>query len=322
MTTTTLDVGTVVEAAAARVAEHYVFPEIGAELAALLRRRSTDGAYGAVGPEELAEAVTADLQSVNGDLHLRLKHHAEPVPADGEGQKGAAAMTAMRRRFDAGLGGVPRVELLEGGVALLEVAPAMFPLEWAAQPLAAALTLVAPASALILDLRRNTGGDPDTVAFICGYLLDRRTHLNTLLSQQGAVAEQFWTPPHVPGARFGGRKPLYVLTSGRTFSAGEELAYDLQQLGRAPVVGEVTGGGAHPREGWTVHPHLEVSVPVARALNPVSGTNWEGVGVEPDVPCAAEEALDVALALALENLALENLASQNPARHGSPDAGR
>ncbi|MER7579626.1 S41 family peptidase [Kitasatospora sp. NPDC097691] len=290
---------TVVESIADRVAANYVFPDVARGLADLLRRRSAEGAYPAGTAEDLAAAVTTDLRSVNGDLHLALKYHAEPVPA----HQGGAALAAMRRKFDDSLGGVPRVELLDGGVALLELTPHIFPLDWAAQPLTAALSLVAPARALIIDLRRNLGGDPDTVAFICGYLIDGRTHLHTLLSRQGEVAEQFWTPSVVPGARFGGSKPVYVLTSGDTFSAGEELAYDLQQLKRAEVVGETTRGGAHPREGWTVHPHLELAVPVARAVNAVSGTNWEGTGVRPDVPCDAGDALDRALALATARLA-------------------
>ncbi|MFK8908496.1 S41 family peptidase [Streptomyces sp. YS-3] len=293
-----LDAVAIVESIADLVCENYVFPDAARQLADLLRRRSAEGSYRAVSAEELAEAVTADLRSVNGDLHLALKYHAVPVPAE----QGAAALDAMRREFDASLCGVPRVELLDGGVAVLEIAPKVFPLDWAAQPLTAALSLVAPARALILDLRRNTGGDPDTVAFICGYLLDGRTHLNTMVSRQGKVAEQSWTPPFVPGARFGGSKPLSVLTSGNTFSAAEELAYDLQQLGRAEIVGEATRGGAHPREGWTVHPHLELSVPVARAVNPVSGTNWEGTGVQPDVLCDAEAALDRALRLTVARL--------------------
>ncbi|MFD0345065.1 S41 family peptidase [Kitasatospora aburaviensis] len=292
-----VDAVAVVESIADLVAGNYVFPDVARQLADLLRRRSAEGSYQAESAEELAEAVTADLRSVNGDLHLALKHHDVPVPRE----RGAAVLAAMRREFDASLGGVPRVELLDGGVAVLEIAPKMFPLDWAAQAGRGALT-GGPAGALILDLRRNTGGDPDTVAFVCGYLLDGRTHLNTLLSRQGEVAEQSWTPPFVPGARFGADKPLYVLTSGNTFSAAEELAYDLQQLGRAEVVGEDTRGGAHPRDGWT-HPHLELSVPVARAVNPVSGTNWEGTGVRPDVPCDAETALDRALALAVARLA-------------------
>ncbi|MEU6819124.1 S41 family peptidase [Streptomyces atriruber] len=300
MTTTEqqLDVATIVEATAQLLLDHYVFPEIAEPLAALLRRRTADGAYDVEDPADLARLVTADLQSLNGDLHLRLKHHTDPVPPE----QGAAALAAMRAEFDSSLGGAPRVELLGRRVALLELTPALFPLSWSAEPLGAALSLVAPADALILDLRANTGGDPDTVAFVCGHLLAGRTHLNSMYWRDGERLEQSWSPAHVPGARFGGTKPLYVLTSGRTFSAAEELAYDLQQLGRAVVVGETTGGGAHPRDGWTVHPHLEATIPVGRSINPVSGTNWEGTGVRPDVPCAADDALDRARALALARL--------------------
>ncbi|MFD5437939.1 S41 family peptidase [Kitasatospora sp. NPDC127067] len=186
---------------------------------------------------------------------------------------------------------------------MVELAPMLFPLEWAAEPLSAALTLASRARALIVDLRANRGGDPDTVAFVCSYLLDERTHLNTMHWHGGGRSEQSWSLPHVPGARFGGSKPLYVLSSDSTFSAAEELAYDLQQLGRAVVVGERTRRGAHPCQGWTVHPHLEATVPVGRAVNPVSRTNWEGTGVQPDVPCAAGDSLDRAHALALARLA-------------------
>ncbi|MFJ9541824.1 S41 family peptidase [Streptomyces sp. NPDC101225] len=287
------DVPAVVDETVRLLAGHYVFPEIAEQLVALLRRRLAEGAYDVRSAEELGDLVTADLQSVNGDPHLRLKYHPEQVP---RGQ-GEAALAAMRRDFDASLGGVPRVQLLDGGAALLELAPLLFPLAWSAGPLAAALTLVAPADALILDLRSNRGGDPETVAFVCSYLLEERTHLNTMYAREGDRYDQSWSLPHVPGARFGGTKPVHVLTGPSTFSAAEELAYDLQQLGRATVVGETTRGGAHPREGWTVHPNLEATIPVGRAVNPVSGTNWEGTGVLPDVPCPAPDALDRALAL-------------------------
>jgi hypothetical protein len=276
------------------ITERYVFPEIAEQLAELLRRRLAEGAYDVDDAEELAGLVTADLQSLNGDRHLRLKHHADPVPP----QQDAATLDAMRRDFDSSLGGAPRVELLDGGVAVVELAPMLFPLEWAAEPLSAALTLASRAQALIVDLRTNRGGDPDTVAFVCSYLLDERTHLNTMQWRDRERGEQSWSLPYVPGARFGGKKPLYVLTSDSTFSAAEELAYDLQQLGRAVVVGESTRGGAHPCRGWTVHPHLEATIPVGRAVNPVSGTNWEGTGVHPDIPCAAADSLGQAHALA------------------------
>ncbi|MFI6316595.1 S41 family peptidase [Nonomuraea sp. NPDC050556] len=298
-TLTNLQLTPVIDETARLVAEHYVFPEIADKLADLLQRRLAEGAYDVGGAEELARLVTADLQSLNDDKHLRLLFHATPV-SPGEG---AATLESIRRDFDTSLGGAPRVELLDGGVALLELAPMLFPLDWAAEPLSAALTLVSRASALIVDLRKNLGGDPDSVAFVCSYLFDERTHLNTMYWRDGERTEQSWSLPYVPGARFGGSKPLYVLSSESTFSAAEELAYDLQQLGRAVVVGEPTRGGAHPRKGWTVHPHLEATVPTGRAINPVSGTNWEGTGVQPDVPCAAAESLEQAHALALARLA-------------------
>ncbi|WP_420310201.1 S41 family peptidase [Streptomyces sp. YS-B37] len=298
-TLTKLQPAPVIDETARLLTEHYVFPETAEQLAALLRRRLSEGAYDVDDAEEFARLVTADLQSANGDRHLRLKHHADPVPP----KQGAANLAAIRRDFDTSLGGAPRVELLNGGVAVLELAPMLFPLEWAAEPLSAALTLASRAQALIIDLRANRGGDPDAVAFVCSYLLDERTHLNSMYWRAGDRTEQSWSLPHVPGTRFGGTKPLYVLSSTDTFSAAEELAYDLQQLGRATVVGERTRGGAHPCEGWTVHPHLEATVPVGRAINPVSGTNWEGTGVQPDVPCAAADSLTQAHTLALAQLA-------------------
>ncbi|KOV68414.1 S41 family peptidase [Streptomyces sp. MMG1121] len=288
-----IDVPAVVEETAQLLVAHYVFPEPADRLAALLRRRLSEGAYDTADPAELGARVTADLQSENGDPHLSLKFHPERLRPDA----GEVNPDVLRQQFTASLGGVPRVQLLPGGAVLLELAPLLYRLDWSAEPLSAALTLAARADTLILDLRGTVGGYPDTVAFVCSYLLDERTHLNTQYWREGERYEQYWTLPHVPGARFGGTKPVYVLTSGRTFSGGEELAYNLQQLGRAVIVGEVTRGGAHPRGGWAVHPHLEATIPVGRSINPVSGTNWEGTGVRPDVPCPADTALDRALQL-------------------------
>ncbi|MEU5696755.1 S41 family peptidase, partial [Actinosynnema sp. NPDC020468] len=290
-----MDTAPIIARTRSLLVEHYVFPDVAAELADLLGRRE----YRAGTPEELARAVTADLQSVNGDLHLRLKHHATPVPEEDD----AASLQEITRKFDLSLGGVPGVRRLPGGVAHLELAPSLFPIEWAGDVLAAAFTLVARAEALVLDLRANLGGDPHTVALVCGYLFDEPTHVNSIHHREGDRWEQFWSPGHVAGTPFGQTRPVYVLTSGRTFSGAEELAYDLQQRGRATVVGERTGGGAHPRRGFTVHPNLEVTIPIARAVNPVSGTNWEGVGVLPDVEVPESRALERAHHEALTELA-------------------
>jgi C-terminal processing protease CtpA/Prc len=134
------------------------------------------------------------------------------------------------------------------------------------------------------------------VAFVCSYLFDEPVHLIDIYQRDGDRTVQSWTQPYVPGERYGGTKPVYVLTSGKTFSGGEELAFDLQSHGRATVVGERTGGGAHPRIGVRLHPHLELTVPTGRAMHPATGENWEGVGVTPDVEVPATDALAAALA--------------------------
>lgn len=118
-----------------------------------------------------------------------------------------------------------------------------------------------------------------------------------------------WSQAYVPGPRFGGTKPLYVLTSASTFSGAEELAYDVQQHGRATIVGERTRGGAHPCVAHAAHPHLDVTVPVARPTHPVTGTNWEGTGVTPDVPVPAADALDAALQHARASLGTDSPAT-------------
>ena len=155
----------------------------------------------------------------------------------------------------------------------------------------------------MLDVRECLGGDPEMVSFACTYVFGvEAVHLNDIVERAGTETRQFWTLPYVPGTRFGQDKPVYVVTSARTFSGGEELTYDLQQLGRAVVSARRPRGGAHPRRGFRVSAHLEATVPVARALNPHSGRNWEGTGVTPDVVSPADEALDVAVRLARDAL--------------------
>lgn len=272
--------------------EHYVFPDVAAELADDLGRGLAEGRYPGVDePTRLAELVTTDLQSRNGDKHLRLLFHEEELA---ELPSREQAFARFRRDAARDLNGLRRIERLDGNIALVEV-ELFYPTEIAGDAIAAAMTVVADAAALIVDLRHCRGGAPETVALTCGYLFgDEPVHLNDMYQREGDRISQSWTPAYLPGRRFGPDKPVCVLISADTFSAGEELAYDLQQLGRATLVGETSRGGANPRRGFWVHPHLELSVPTGRAINPISGTNWEGVGVVPDVAVAADRALAAA----------------------------
>ncbi|SCG40348.1 S41 family peptidase [Micromonospora inositola] len=292
------EIAEVVERTAKLVAEHYVFPEVAEQVAAHLGDRLRAGRYAHVpDPRTLAELVTEDLQSVNGDLHLRLKHHVTALPdRDEEPDQDAWAPLAA-----ATMSGVARVERLAGNVGLLEIRPYLFPPQLGGDAMMAALRLLVDTDALLLDLRGNRGGSPDMAALVCGWFFAEPAHLLTMHDRTGG-ARQSWSAAYLPVPRYAVDKPVLVLTGPETFSGGEELAYDLQQLGRATVVGERTRGGAHPRTGYRAHPHLEVTVPVARPVNPVSGTNWEGCGVAPDVPVTAAEARDVAYRKALEAL--------------------
>ena len=134
---------------------------------------------------------------------------------------------------------------------------------------------------------------------------DKDFHLNSLYWREGNVTEQYWTLPYVPGKKFGD-KPVYVLTSKDTFSGGEEFAYNLKTRQRATLIGETTGGGAHPGTAYRLHPHFDVFIPNGRAVNPITGSNWEGTGVTPDIPINQEQAFTVAYGMALKAV-IENL---------------
>ncbi len=165
----------------------------------------------------------------------------------------------------------------------------------------AAMNFLGNVDAIIFDLRANGGGEPKMIALISSYLFDRETHLNDLYNRKEDSTTQYWTLPYVPGKRLAD-KPAFVLTSHRTFSGAEEFSYNLKNLKRATIVGETTGGGAHPVMGHRIDDHFMIGVPFARAINPISKTNWEGTGVEPDVKVPAEQALDVAMKMAGEQI--------------------
>ncbi len=117
------------------------------------------------------------------------------------------------------------------------------------------------------------------IAYVSSYLFDERVHLNDLFWREPNRTDEFWTRPDVAGQEFGGTKPVFVLTSHATFSGGEEFAYNLQALKRATIVGETTGGGAHPVGLEFVAEHFVLQLPRGRAINPITKTNWESTGV-------------------------------------------
>jgi C-terminal processing protease CtpA/Prc len=288
-----------IELLCSQLASYYVFPDIANDIAKILRTRLAEGAYAEVDDEAFAALVTTDLQSVNGDKHLRLLYSHDEVPETG--QASAWDPVAYQKEAELDAFGIAKVERLKGNVGLLDLR-LLHGAEVATPAYIAAMNLIAHTDALIIDVRNNRGGDPHTVALICSYLFDEPVHLNDIYNRPDDITIQFWTLPHVPGPKFGGKKPIYVLTSSRTFSGAEELSYNLQQNERATLIGETTRGGAHPGDRYRVGPHLKSSIPNGRSINPISGTNWEAVGVVPHLAVPEEEAFDVAYRKALEHV--------------------
>ena len=284
----------VIDNVVAAMNERYVFPDVARRVESALRDPARRAALDTLDPKDFAERLTGALRAETRDKHLRVAVPHTQVPDAGADQRPAAEDIA-RFRAEARRGnyGVERVERLPGNIGYIELR-GFANLAWAGEAITAAMTLVAHADALIVDLRRNGGGDPATVAWATSYLFDERTHLNDLYFRPENRTTQFWTQAWVPGPRFGGQKPVMVLTSGHTFSGAEEFSYNLKNLKRATIVGETTGGGAHPGELRKVGTHFRMFVATGRAINPVSQTNWEGTGVEPDVKVKADDALRVA----------------------------
>jgi hypothetical protein len=322
----------IVTKALALLRENYVFPDQAQRIAAEIEERLAAGDYDNLDEITLTERLTEHLQAASGDKHLRVRLGGGPPRhrnGPGQGQPGPRRESADPARDSAGRGraaedgggpagrearrlkmrqrarldnfGIGRVERLDGNIGYLDVRRVPPP-EIAGSAVAAAMELVMGTYALIIDLRRNGGGSPHGVALWCSYLFpEEPTHFNDIFNAETGETRQFWSYPYLPGGRYLDR-PVYVLTSSRTFSGGEDFCYTLQSLGRAEIIGETTGGGAHPTRPFPISAAVHIGIPHARSVSPVTGTNWQGTGVVPDTPAPADQAYDVAYAKALRHV--------------------
>ena len=240
-----------------------------------------------------AERLTQDLRAVVDDKHLNVASGMAGKEADIT----VDPVFWLRQNY-----GVQEVRRLTGNVGLIELnfSPSFKVGDAVAERYAAAMALVRDTRALVIDLRRHFGGDPPTVAYFVSYFFDRPAFVVNRIRYRPAGIKDFTTTAAPRGTRYGERRPLFVLTSQDTFSGGEEIAYDLQATKRARIVGEVTGGGANPNRDFDLGDGFVAYVPNGAAVNPVTGTNWEGTGVQPDVKMPAAKALEAAHRLALQ----------------------
>lgn len=296
----------VVEGVGKLLVENYIFPETAKKMEEHILQQLKKGQYnGITDVDEFARLLTQDLRSISEDLHIRVNYSPEAVKriragqskseADRERERKERLEQARQRNF-----GFQRVEIREGNIGYLDLR-GFSGLPEAAETIISAMNFLANADAVIIDLRQNGGGSPFTIQMMSSYFLEEYTHLNSFEWRGDDTIKQFWTLRYVPGKKMYDTD-LYILTSRRTFSAAEEFTYNLKNLERATIVGETTGGGAHPGGGRIVNDYFTVWVPSGRAINPITNTNWEGKGIEPHISVPREKALDKAHYTALEKL--------------------
>jgi len=252
-------------------------------------------------PDRFAKAVSDDLHAAGHDKHLNVIYSAQLPPPDNDGGKPTPAQVAHELQSDrVHNGGIRGAYWLPGNIGYVNLRG--FPgLDTASRhSIDAAMAVVANTDALIIDLRKNGGGDPDSLDYWMGYFFAKPTELTSIrwITPKPHVVRQF-SATTVTGPRYD--KPIYVLTSSRTFSCAEQFAYDVQSLKRATLVGETTGGGANPGAFNRLDAHFAVFIPNGRAYNPYTKANWEGTGVKPEIPTAANDALLKAYTVALQN---------------------
>jgi hypothetical protein len=295
------------------VESRYVFPDKGRLVAATLRRDEKSRAFASMDSAgSLCSALNRILSDLTADGHLRVDYSVTPRPMPPATIPDAAAPVDSARSRESALQnfGFVKVERLPGNVGYIDLR-SFEPPEAAGGTAAAAMAFVARTDALILDLRQNGGGHGEMVNFLATYFFSGpAVHLRDVYDRESGESLQCWTLPYVPGDRY--TKPLTILTSRRTFSAAEAFAYGLKNQKRARIVGERTRGGARPTSIRQINEHFAVFVPHARVVDSVTGTDWEGTGVVPDVETPADHALVEAHVQILQAFRAEEGATPNP----------
>jgi hypothetical protein len=294
----------IIDSVTAALNEIYVFPKVAADMEKHVRDRLKKKAYDNIGNlADFTDTLTEDLLSVSHDRHLwvRWVPHAAYDRFKEDSLTDADIQERIKRAAYENFG-FEKVEHLAGNIGYVDFREFQDASIGGATAVAA-MNFLSNCDAIIFDLRQNGGGNPSMIQLISSYFFEEPVHLNSFYIRAQDTIEQFWTQAYVQGPKMTD-VDLYVLTSSYTFSGAEEFTYNMKNLKRATIIGETTGGGAHP-----VNRHLfanlgvAVSLPYGRAINPITGTNWEGVGVEPDIKVPQEEALDVARIEAMKKLA-------------------
>jgi len=294
----------VVDSIAKFMTESYVFPDKGKEMGDLVLKYLKDGNYNEItDPNLFAQKLSEDLLTINNDRHIGVMFMPERIAmmkAAQEDENNKELEELEKRLSEYSNYNFEEIKILPGNVGYLKF-NGFENAEQAGPTAVAAMNFLGHTDALIIDMTENGGGSPSMIQLISTYFFEDSEHLNSFYVREGDQTQQFWTLTHVPGERLI-ETDLYILTSSRTFSAAEEFTYNLKNMERATIVGETTGGGAHPVSAHIINDNFIVRVPFGRAVNPITETNWEGTGIEPHVKTTKAQAFDMAYMLALDSL--------------------
>ncbi|PCI78234.1 MAG: hypothetical protein COB20_06840 [SAR86 cluster bacterium] len=281
--------------------DKYILPDRGLIAANELRSRSETGYFdGITDSRTFANRLTHVLDTID-DWHIWVNYYPNPIREDYVARQPSLderieqAALIRRRNF-----GFEKIERLVGNIGYIDYKNFYFEEEESERALSNAMELISHTSGLII--RLSGGGDPRMVELFLSYLLEEKTHVGSIVYRDQSIVEENWTWDEILGPHYGTERPIYLLINEETFSAAEAFTYVLTNRSRATTVGETTIGGAHPSDTVRIHKHFMMSVPVARSISPITGTNWQNVGIRPDYEVVPDVAFDTAYKLILEEL--------------------
>jgi len=288
----------------------YIFEDIGKKMTELINSNFKAGLYNTIDDGmAFSNKLTEDLISVSKDKHLGVRFAPERIKEFKSSEKAdPGTIEIQKRRNQMENYGFKELKIMPGNIGYLKF-NGFDGSQEGFQIANAAMNYLSNSDAIIFDLRENGGGSPEMIQLISSYLFEGETqHLNSFYYRELDQNTQTWTLPYVQGKR-NPKCLVYILTSNYTFSAAEEFTYNLKNMKRATIVGETTGGGAHPVTFKLINDNFFMSLPFGRAINPITKTNWEGTGIEPHFKTTKEKALDAAYLDALNKLSEKE---QNP----------
>ena len=289
----------------------YVIPEIAKKYSNQIVKQLENGEYkNIVDPMEFAEKITNEIKAVQDDQHFQIRYDPGAVQnmrygneiseSERETNRARQLRNEKRRNY-----GFKELKILPGNIGYLKLNE--FASERASETAIAAMNFLTHSDAVIFDIRDNGGGSNDMIEIIGSYLFsnDYPREFSSIYNRITDKLLTYKTQAYVPGKRLV-NTDLYILVSNSTFSAAEAFAYDLKHMKRAKIVGERTSGGAHSARTFIINDHFVIDLPFARAISPITKTNWEGTGVEPDIICEADDALQTAQSIILARIVEEN----------------